>query len=472
MNDNIPALRSYQRGPNNLAINRLGLREVLGIFIRRIWIILSIVLPIFLLALFATINATESVTARTRVVVEGKQPEDPIFATPRIDYNVLMSSASQIATSAPVAEKAANALWDSLPVLIKNFPEFEQIQSVQDLRDVILGSASANQVGETNILEIKVSHPSPVFAYYAVGAVTDAYIKYSVERRQNKPAVQYYNEQIEIVKSGLDSLMAEKAKILEKYGLLAFSDNTRASAFSLINLEGLYFKAKHDREGKETLLRSLKETVARDPLFLPRDQKGNTELLSLKQMLNTEENNLKKLEQKFTPNSEWVVRQRAVVDELRSKFLKARDDYIKGLEIELEVAREVEAGAYDSFQKQKNHTSDFPIAQQKIESIDIEKNTQLDFLELLQTKRGEVRLKAGTDSRISSILLLNSPSLDNFLGGGKKFIYLALSGLFGLALGILAALLVENQDHRVFDKAQLQEYLELPVLGSISKVEK
>jgi capsular polysaccharide biosynthesis protein len=55
------------------------------------------------------------------------------------------------------------------------------------------------------------------------------------------------------------------------------------------------------------------------------------------------------------------------------------------------------------------------------------------------------------------------------VAGSKKMLYLLLATLFGLALGLLAALFAENQDHRLYEKRQVQQYLELPVLGSITR---
>ena len=115
--------------------------------------------------------------------------------------------------------------------------------------------------------------------------------------------------------------------------------------------------------------------------------------------------------------------------------------------------------------------AEYPEIARQIKSIDVTIETQMDLLELMQTKRGEVRLKSATDSRVSNIVPLNKPTISGFVIGSKKAIYLSLATIFGLVLGLIAALFIDSQDHRIFDKYQVQEYLELPVLGSISKTE-
>ncbi len=99
-------------------------------------------------------------------------------------------------------------------------------------------------------------------------------------------------------------------------------------------------------------------------------------------------------------------------------------------------------------------------------------DTQRDLLETLQMKRGEVRLSAESDLRISNITKLDKPTLSSSIAGGRKFIYVILAGILGLALGLVAAMFIENQDHRIYDSRQAAKLLGLPVLGSVSQIKK
>jgi capsular polysaccharide biosynthesis protein len=56
------------------------------------------------------------------------------------------------------------------------------------------------------------------------------------------------------------------------------------------------------------------------------------------------------------------------------------------------------------------------------------------------------------------------------VAGSKKFLYLMLASMFAVALGFLSALFFENQDHRIYDRRQAEQALEIPVLGAISPV--
>ena len=460
----LPVARGAQR--------QVGIRDLVVVVIRRRWIILGIALPIFALALYATMSSTDSVTASARVMVETRQPEDPTFYNLSVDYDVLMSTASQVVISIPVAERAAAALADSLPALRAALPSFAQVETVRDLRDLILEHEDCNQVGETNILEISVIHPSERFALLAVKAIVDGYIGYNIETKKNQPAVNYYTDQIEEVKAGLDSLFVARAGILAEYGIAAFRENAQANAAQIVEMERNYFTERANRQALEARLNALRESIVRDPGFMPSiGTQENQDLLHLKMSLDAEKMALSKLLQEYNEDTEWVRRQQAVVAELKTRFDVERENFLRSVEIYLATARSRESSLAEAIAGQREVVGDYPLVAQKLSSIDASIDSQRDLLEILQTKRGEVRLKSATDARISNILRLDEPSISGLVGGAKKMIYLVLATLFGLTLGLLTAIFVENQDHRLYTRFQVEQHLEIPVLGTISHVE-
>ncbi len=451
---------------------QMGTKDLLAIILRRRWVILGIAFPIFLVALVATLQSSSTVTASTRVILETQQPESPKFYVEKIDYDVLMSTASQVVISIPVAERAAIALMDSLPLLVEEIPEFAMIESVTELRDIIFESEDCNQVGETNILEISVTHPSPRFALMAVSAITQAYQEYNIEMQRNEPAVQYYSDQIDQVMAEVDSLNSVRAAVLEKYGLIAFDKTAQSNTAQIVEIEREYFTEKAKRSSLETMLDQVRKASHQEETFFPqhRDIDGS-QLAILRRMIDEEETNLTKLRQQYQDDSEWVKRQEAVVEELRLKFEVGRNNLIKDIEIQLEISRSKENALAATIEQQKARAALYPEIQRQLSAVDVKIESQIDLLEILQTKRGEVRLKAASDNRISSILPLNEPSISGFVGGSKKAIYLVMATIFGVLLGLIVALFLDNQDHRIYNKFELQEHLEIPVLGSISKVQ-
>ncbi|MBK9303591.1 MAG: hypothetical protein IPM94_06830 [bacterium] len=168
----------------------------MALIIRRKWIILAISLSITAVATVSTLLSAERVTASARVMVIGRDAETPTFDRIATNWDLVMSTAAQVASSMPVAEAAAAALYDSVKVIAATDPDFPVVTSVGQLKRVLLHNVSCNQVGESNILNIMFSHVSERFALLAVDAIMKAYIDFNTHSQQNQPAVEYYTEQI------------------------------------------------------------------------------------------------------------------------------------------------------------------------------------------------------------------------------------------------------------------------------------
>lgn len=451
-------------------LTQTGLRDMVGVVLRRRWIVLSVALPIIIIAAIGTIRTADVVRASGRVLIEARQPENPTFQIQSVDYDVLMSTAAQVAVSIPVATRAAEALVDSLPVLHQVSPQFGAVGTAHDLCGLLLSGADCSQVGESNILNVSFAHTSPRFALMAVGALMQAYITYCVESQQNRHAIAYYDDQIAIVKSETDSLMNARAAVLKGSGYAALQSDVQVDAYKISSMEQSYFRFRSDRESIEAGLRALEAAIAKDPDYVPTTLRSgeNINLVGLKSDLDKALADLGKLRLQYTDDSEWVGRQQQVVDQARAALYRERANYIEGLRIALEQTRASEQLYADAAAQFKGEAVAYPDLQSRIESLDLQISTQKKLLEALQVKRGEVRLKADSDMRISSVLPLNSPSIDMRVAGSKKALYLSLASVFALALGLISALFADSQDHRIYSKRQAEAFLEVPLLGTVT----
>ncbi|KPJ88243.1 MAG: hypothetical protein AMJ53_17135 [Gammaproteobacteria bacterium SG8_11] len=453
-----------------IEVRQLGMREILTVIIRRRWIILCVAVPIIVAATYGTISSSDTITASGRVVIETREPEALSYRTGTVNYDVIMSTAAQVAMSVPVASYAAASLMDTLPAFQRQFPELAGIQTEGQLRDVLLGGVNCHQVGESNILQISFNHTNPYFALIAADALMKAYISYSITSRQNIPAISYYTDQINQVTSEIDSLLGVQAGILMKAGYSAFEDNAKATSAQIVQMERSYFSIRADRIALEAKLDGMLQAVMDDNGYMPVSREGdNWNIVDLKKRLDSQLTDLSKLRLQYNDDSEWVQRHLQLIADTREQLYHERNNYFHHLGIEIEQLKKKETDYLAAIEQQKQYLEVFPHVRQEVDTIELSIETQMDLLESLQIKRGEVRLKAGTDQRVSNIIPLNQPSINMVVAGSKKMLYLLLATLFGVALGLLAALFAENQDHRLYEKRQVQQYLELPVLGSITR---
>jgi len=452
---------------------QIGLRDIIAILIRRRYVVLGVVVPIVLMSFLGAMRSTDIAIANAKVMIEGKSIADPRFGRKTVDYDVMMSSAKQLAISMPVAELAAEVLWDSTLILEQEDPEFVGFADKKRLRIELMDGIDAGQVGESNVLEIEYTHLNSFFALLAVDAMTEAYINFNVKNQQNSRALDYYTEQITDLQSEIDSLMFMRAEIFTEAGYIDLRSNSTAEVGHIKSMEYKYFTTKSERVGLEARIKSIKAAIKINDEFVPALTLGeNQTILGNRNALDKARIKLAEVRSSYTEESVWVQRQVELAAFAKSQLILARDAFVQDLEIELDGILEMEKSLESAVAVQRADLVGYPEVERRISSLNMRIDTQRDLLETLQMKRGEVRLSAESDLRISNITKLDKATLTSSVAGGRKLIYVILAGVLGLALGLVAAMFVENQDHRIYDSRQAAQLLGLPVLGSVSKISK
>jgi len=449
--------------------DRTDLRSLAEVLIRRRWIILAVALPVVAVALIGTLRSTQTFRARSTVMLEFSSPKDPEFGRRSVDYSMALSSAAELGMSTPVARRAAEALADSIPVLQREDPEwFSSVESVEDLTKIIHDGANSTHVGESNLLNLSVTHPSARFALMGAGALADAYIAFNIATKQNSPAVEYYTEQIAALQADVDSLVAIRSGLISDAGLLGMRADLGQAFQQIWMLENEYYRARTRREGLEAKLARLRVAVDSDPDFVPTVSNAQGASLNrLKGELDEQRVELAKLRQTYNEESQWIRRMKSRTEALMLDINRERENYIRGLEMDLAQARSVEQSYFDAYESQAATVEVYPEVQGRIVSIDMELEGLRELLLSLQMKRGEVRMAASSDLRVSDILLVEEAVLDVPIGRGRSILYLIISIVLAVAMGLVAAFFVESNDHRIYDSRRAEMYLDVPVLGSL-----
>lgn len=458
-----------QSQPEDRKGREFSLKELVSVLSRRRWIVLGIALPIILVSVVGTLRTVSVYTAESMVMIETRRPENPSFNYMSYNYDVVMSSAAQIAQSIPVSRLAAKALADSIPAIAALSEKLRHLESEDDLIEVLQRGVSSSPVGEATILKISFSHENPRFSLMAVEAVTNAYMEYSITSQQNPRAIDYYLGQIARIQDEIDSLMTRKADIVMDAGFATIGNDQRASAQQILSIEEEYLKARSRRAGLQVKYDEMVQALRNDPFYVPGSRTGEYVALSTLQVQHQEEvAKLANVRLQYAEDSVWVQRQLVVVEDVRKQIRQQLENYINDMRIQLAETRSAEEDLRRSIETQKSALANFPAVSQQLSSIDFRITTQSDLIEALHLKLGEIRLAAAADQSISNIIPLNEPSLMVKVGGSKKILYMVLSTILGLALGILAALFADRSDRRIFDRYQAESDLGVPVLGAIS----
>jgi uncharacterized protein involved in exopolysaccharide biosynthesis len=452
-----------------LGEDRVDLRSLIEVLIRRRWIILAVALPVILVATIGTLRGAQLYLARGTLMIEIAGPQSPAFGRFWINHDVILSSAAELGQSVPVASRAALALADSLPAYRERFPEhLSRVMTVADLQEVLHGGVTTNHVGESNMINLSFTHTSPQFALIGARALADAFIDFNIESRRISPAVEYYAEQIEATQREFEELVARRTAVQEASGLTGLAVDARQSLEQIRNLENQYFQARSLREGLEARLRAFDRAIAADPNFVPTVGVNEaTSLDRLKADLDTRVARLVTLRDSYQEDSIFIQRELQQIAAMQTELNLERERYLQTLRVRVAEARSIEQSYFAAQQGQARNLEVFPAVRGQIETLDLRIDGLRRLLQNQQQKLGEVRMAADSDLRISDVKLIEDPVLDVPIGRGRKILYLLIASFLAIALALVVAFFVESNDHRIYDRRRAELYLEVPVLGSL-----
>jgi uncharacterized protein involved in exopolysaccharide biosynthesis len=466
---------SYGQLPGPLGPRGMSVRDIVFVLFRRRWIILAIAIPIILVGGFALLGRTGTYTAATRVLVEFLNPDLPQWNinSRAIDFDRELSTRQNIAMSISVADRAATALVDSLPVIRLVDPKLAELQPGVELRDLLSRGLDVNVVGESNILEFKHTAEKPRVALMAVGALRDAFIQYENSGRRNLDAIDYYAEQVNSVRSQIDSLLAARGDLLRASGYVSLEDEQRYTTGSAAEVEDALRKAQVEREQLETEYAILNSYLDKDPREFPAgiDESRASTLVGWRDLVGTHEDALNSILTVHTEESLAARRQRELLETSLERLRVEEVAYVESVHLSLRSTRQRESTLQAQLAELRAANRGLPDLYQRVAMLDSDIKSMRDLLDDLQGKWGEVRMNAMADDRVGQVVILTEPELVTVIAGGKTMVYLAMVIVFALALGLVAAFLQDSLDHRIYAPQDVESNLKLPVFASVTRTD-
>lgn len=453
----------------------LGPREIVFILFRRRWIILAVSLPIIVAVGGNLLSRTRTFTAASRVLVELMNVDQPRWnITGRnVDYDREMSTFLNIAMSISVAERAALALADSLPIVRQMDPKLAMLEEGAGFKDFLLGGLDVNVVGESNILEFRHTAENPRIALMAVGALRDAFINYENFSRRNRGAVEYYAEQVAALRSQIDSLLSVRGEILGRTGYTSLEDEMRYSTGAVAEAENLLRKAQVDRQQLEAEYSILVSYLDKDPREFPagQDESRASTLVGFRDLVGKLENELNSILSVHTEESIPARQQREILNTALKRLHDEQVAYTQSMHLSLMSARQREGTLRAQVEALRAGNRNLPDTYHRVSLLDTDIKSLRDLLDDMQGKWGEVRMSEMADGRVSKVVVLTEPELVTVLAGGKTMVYLVMVIIVALALGIVGAFVQESLDHRIYAPHDVEENLKLPVFASVTRTD-
>jgi chain length determinant protein EpsF len=428
-----------------------------------------------LLVLLGTVAATfvtslllpKQYTATASVVVDVKSP-DPIIGMmlPGMAVPGYMATQIDIIVSDRVAQKVVKLLrLDANPTVRAQWMEATQGKGKLEawLADLLQKKLEVKPARESNVISIGYKGGDPAFVAAVANAFTQAYIDTNIELKV-EPARQYakwFGEQGKSLRDNLEKAQAKLSEYQQLHGIVAIDerlDNETAKLSELSTqltiVQGQTSDAQskqHSGSASDTLpeivqnptIAALKVDVARGEAKLqelagnlgrnhPQYKRTESEIATLKKKLETETRHITSgFSTSRSVGKERESELRAAINAQKKKLLelKSRRDELAVLMRDVDAANK----AYEAVSQRFNQTS--------LES-------------------------QSTQTNVSVLTPAAEPSEPS---SPRVMLNMMLSVFIGTLLGVGAALVLEMLDQRIRSVDDLQEMLQLPILGVLKK---
>lgn len=491
--------------------NEIDLLALWRIFIKRRWVVLTLVLFAVTMSAILSFTATPIYEATATILIENQRPsglsiqelfsDQNYFAS---DYQGLyFNTQLELIRSRGLGERVAKKLN------LANRPDFQQkivtpmgiLRSIKDfvtlkwlrssksdsgssgtgaapadftaernsiLAAEIIGKLKVDVVERTGLVNVSYQSPNRGQAAEIVNALVDEFYDYSIETRYEatQQASEFLSEQIAQLREDL----AVKERELQKYGqeknLMVLNDKEDTIVGRFSEMNNSYTTAQINRVKKEAALKELRDLNVET---LSNSQRVNSPTVNslLQSFLQTKNEYQEKL-RLFRETYPEMQRIKARMDSQRTELQNEIKNAVSAAESEYRTAVEEESSLKNLMENQRQTVLSTNSNKILYNALQIEVDNMRTLLAFLVNKQNETQVSARiTGQRTSNIRIIDkalipeSPISPNI----KKNLMMAL--LLGFFLGLGLAFAVEFMDTSIKSPEDVEKLVGLPSLGIV-----
>lgn len=435
------------------------LREFVAVLFRRRAIVLGLFLVVTVTVVTLTLTAPVTYTSSGRVLVFRGERQSALNATRMFygEWEAELGSEVARARSAAVTERTREVLRQRAEKAGTPVPEFDP-QAVD-----------VEVMGRSDVLGIAYSDGDPAAAH----TLCDAFITAYLDVRQASPIGRpesFFQAELQILDAEIQRRMREREEISARSGMTSTLDQSRAWSNQLAMMEQKRAEAAADlAESREALtaMRALQQQSDIDVSSVDAPTGKETALDALKRRIVDQQGRIATLRERYrddSPEVQNAVSTLATLQALLRKEIEG-DLQLAAKRIDLHQSR-VDALDRDIAGLHERLGS-IPPNQRRIEELEAEIKTLRMRYDDYAKARDMTRISSNTSQALNVVLL--NPAGPARPSNTRDWVRLALAPAFSLVVGIGLAFFIDGLDMTVRTSAQAEEFLEVPVLASLSE---
>jgi len=273
------------------------------------------------------------------------------------------------------------------------------------------------------------------------------------------------------MRSALDSLLSEKAAVMDETGVSNFEVDNRELQNLYNNLANRRYSDLAALNSRRSTLTSLRQAISDDPDYIPVGTSSNN-LTGIRLALDNEILELNDLSGRHPVGSPPVQRQEELVEKLKEQARATVRDYMQFLGIEVKSYESSIWTIENQMEEVKVKLDMVPVAFHDLTLINAQITVTSKALTELQRRLSDVRINSMGGEKTNRLMRMTAPEIIQVVSGSRRIVYLVMIAFLGLVLAIVVAFVIDRSDHTIHDVKSMRSVIDAPPLGAVSKAGK
>lgn len=435
------------------------LREFLSVLFRRRVLVIGLFVVTTVTVVVLTLTAPVRYTSSGRVLVYRGERQSALN-TLRNFYGEWESE-----LGSEVARARSQAVFDRTREVLRlraaaggpHLPKFDP------------AAVDVEVMGRSDVLGIAYTDADPDVAHAMCDAVITAYMDVRQSSGLARPEG-FFEVELRNLDSEIERRMKEKELLSSSSGLTNALEQSRATAGQLAMLEQKRTETAADlAEARQAYASMVELQKSPDANVSSVDQPlgKETALDALKNRIVEQQTRIAQLRERYRDESAEVQNAVGTLATLQALLRKEIENSlsIQRSRISLQQSR-IDALDRD-ITAIRQRLTDMPRSQRRLEDLEAEIKTLRMRYDDYAKARDLARINSNTSQELNVVLL--NPAGPGLASNARDWVRLALAPAFSLVVGIGLAFFIDGLDLTVRTSAQAEEYLEVPVLASLSE---
>lgn len=475
----VPALSAVPVGPREIDYYEIEpegqnhLRDFLHILLKRKWWIIGTLIGVMAATILVILLMTPIYKATTvlQITQDNSGPSigelDTLsFLKGGQDVNKFQETQYRILTSRGVATRIMDALnLDDTPefkAIAAKYPDAPAEKLKSNMIDLFLDKLVVSPVKDTYLVEVAYKSQDRVLAKKVTDALAREYMQLVIDSRAQSFALvkDWLGKQLGQMTQKVQASQKKLFEFGQKHDFYSLEDKDNVIISKYIELGALVTKAESERLAKEALYRQIKEKGPDAPAIT-----NNPLIMNLRQEQVAQNSKVSGMDRTFLDDHPHMQVEKAKLADLRRRLGGEVHRLEKTVKSDYEAAVKAENLLTAAFQEQKGKVANLQDNLVDFQILKRDAQTTEKLYKALLERMGETTVASTMVAGTVGVIDPSEAPYDPYLP--KPLLFVVLSGVMGLFLGVGTAFLVEYMDSSIKTTSDVERVVQLPSLGVV-----